>query len=60
MYVSAPQSPGHNTGHVKIYPLESFEGMRKAGHVAAACLDMLVGEVREGVSTRRLDDLART
>jgi methionyl aminopeptidase len=33
--------------------------MRKAGQLAAACLDMLVPEVKEGVSTQRLDDLAR-
>jgi methionyl aminopeptidase len=59
MYVHAAQAPSHNTGHIKIHPLDAFEGMRKAGQVAAACLDMLVGEVREGVSTRRLDDLAR-
>jgi methionyl aminopeptidase len=33
--------------------------MAAAGRLAAACLDMLVPEVRTGVTTRRLDDLAR-
>jgi methionyl aminopeptidase len=58
-YVDAELAPGRNTGHIKLYGPEAFEGMRKAGHVAAACLDMLAGEVKEGVSTARLDDLAR-
>ncbi|HVV34448.1 MAG TPA: type I methionyl aminopeptidase [Vitreimonas sp.] len=33
--------------------------MAKAGQVAAGCLDMLVAEVKEGVTTARVDDLAR-
>jgi methionyl aminopeptidase len=33
--------------------------MAAAGQLAAACLDMLVPEAREGVATERLDDLAR-
>ncbi len=44
---------------IRIHGPEAFEGMRKAGRLAAECLDMLVGEVREGVTTERLDDLAR-
>ncbi|HET9230886.1 MAG TPA: type I methionyl aminopeptidase [Vitreimonas sp.] len=33
--------------------------MAAAGRLAAACLDMLVPETKEGVTTKRLDDLAR-
>jgi methionyl aminopeptidase len=33
--------------------------MHAAGRIAAGCLDMLAGEVREGVTTARIDDLAR-
>jgi methionyl aminopeptidase len=33
--------------------------MRKAGHVAASCLDMLVAETKVGVTTERLDRLTR-
>lgn len=58
-FVHATLAPPRNTGHVKIYDAEGFEGMRKAGRLAAACLDMLVPEAKEGVSTRRLDTLAR-
>ncbi len=60
MYIAAMEAPARNTGQIKVYGPEAFEGMRKAGHLAAACLDMLVAETRDGVSTRRLDDLART
>ena len=38
-YVSAADAPPTKTGDVKIYDAAAFEGMRKAGHVAAACLD---------------------
>lgn len=58
-YVAATQAPERYTGQIKLHAAESFAGMAKAGQVAAACLDMLVPEVREGVTTARLDDLAR-
>jgi methionyl aminopeptidase len=59
-YVQAAEAPLRNTGQIKLYDQsEAFAGMRAAGAVAAGCLDMLVDEVREGVSTQRLDDLAR-
>jgi methionyl aminopeptidase len=47
------------TGHIKIHKPEDFEGMRKAGKVAAECLDMLVPLVKPGVLTGELDRLAR-
>ena len=37
---------------------EDFEGMRLAGRMAAEVLDLLVPEVRPGVSTAALDKLA--
>ncbi|NNU16923.1 type I methionyl aminopeptidase [Parvularcula sp. ZS-1/3] len=37
---------------------EGFEGMRKAGGLAAQCLDMLTEHVAPGVATQKLDDLA--
>ena len=37
---------------------EGFDGMRKAGQLAASCLDMLVAEVKPGADSARLDDLA--
>jgi methionyl aminopeptidase len=44
---------------IKVHDAEGFEGMRVAGRLAAQCLDMLTPHVKPGVSTARLDDLAR-
>src|SRR5580704_15965291 len=49
----------YRTGEIKIHGPEGFEGMRRAGRLAAECLDMLVPEVKPGVSTEKLDRLAR-
>jgi methionyl aminopeptidase len=59
-YVRALEAPRGRTEQIKLYdPATAFPGMHAAGRLAAACLDMIAGEVREGVSTGRLDDLAR-
>ena len=47
------------TGEIKIHGAEGFEGMRKAGRLAAECLDMLTDHVAPGVTTERLDTLVR-
>lgn len=47
------------TGEIRIHDQAGFEGMRKAGRLVADCLDMLVGEVKPGVTTGHLDDLIR-
>ncbi|HYG25621.1 MAG TPA: type I methionyl aminopeptidase [Caulobacteraceae bacterium] len=47
------------TGQIKIHGPEGFEGMRKAGRLAAECLDMLTPHVVPGVTTNELDRLAR-
>jgi methionyl aminopeptidase len=47
------------TNGIKIHGAEAFEGMRRAGKLAAECLDMLVPHVKPGVTTEYLDDLAR-
>ncbi|MGF1462029.1 MAG: type I methionyl aminopeptidase [Maricaulaceae bacterium] len=44
---------------IKQHGPEGFEGMRKAGRLAAECLDMLVEHAQPGVTTAALDDLAR-
>jgi methionyl aminopeptidase len=47
-------------GAIKIHdPKVAFPGMAAAGRLAASCLDMLVPEAKAGVTTGRLDDLAR-
>jgi methionyl aminopeptidase len=59
-FVQATEAPERRTAEIKLYDqATAFAGMAAAGQVAAACLDMLVGETREGVTTQRLDDLAR-
>jgi methionyl aminopeptidase len=47
------------TNQIKRHGPEGFEGMRRAGRLAAECLDLLVPEVKPGVTTEHLDDLAR-
>jgi methionyl aminopeptidase len=60
MYIEATKAPdSRDDNAIKLHGPEAFEGMRVAGRAAADVLDMLVGEVREGVTTARLDDLAR-
>jgi methionyl aminopeptidase len=44
---------------IKLHGPEGFEGMRKAGRLAAECLDMLIPYVVPGVLTEDLDRLAR-
>ncbi|HYD29804.1 MAG TPA: type I methionyl aminopeptidase, partial [Azospirillaceae bacterium] len=46
-------------GRIRIHGPEDFEGMRRAGRLAAECLDMLTPHVVPGVVTEKLDDLAR-
>jgi len=41
-----------------IHKSEDFEGMRKAGNLAARTLDLLVDHVRPGVSSQELDRIA--
>ncbi|MAB10449.1 MAG: type I methionyl aminopeptidase, partial [Hyphomonas sp.] len=39
------------TGEIRIHDEDGFAGMRKAGRLVAECLDMLVAEVKPGVTT---------
>ena len=47
------------TGEIRIHGEDGFVGMRRAGRLVAECLDMLVTEVKPGVTTGQLDDLVR-
>lgn len=53
------EDPYRDQREIKLHGPEAFAGMARAGKLAAECLDMLVPEAREGVTTQRLDDLAR-
>jgi methionyl aminopeptidase len=44
-------------GVIKLHGPEGFEGMRRAGRLAAEILDALVPHVRPGVTTQEIDDL---
>lgn len=44
-------------GEIKIHPPENFEGMRKAGRLAAETLDFIAPHVAPGVTTGELDRL---
>jgi methionyl aminopeptidase len=56
-YVDAVLAPQRKTGQIKLHGRAAFEGMRRAGRLAAECLDMLDAEVRPGVSTEKIDRL---
>ncbi|MGK2910511.1 MAG: type I methionyl aminopeptidase [Sphingobium sp.] len=47
------------TNAIKLYGSDAFEGMHRAGRIAAETLDALVPLVVPGVSTGELDDFAR-
>jgi methionyl aminopeptidase len=44
-------------GKIKLYGPEGFEGMRRAGQLAAAALDLVAEHVRPGITTEVLDQL---
>ncbi len=51
----APSS--RQSGQIKLHGPQDFDGMRKAGRLAAQALDMLVPHVKPGVATQTLDAL---
>lgn len=57
-YVQASQSARRAPGVIPLHGEEGFAGMRKAGQLTAQALDMLVDEVRPGITTLELDSLA--
>src|ERR1700743_2412250 len=59
MYETTAAEGPIRTHHIKIHGPEDFEGMRRAGRLAAECLDMLTPHVRPGVVTDVLDRMAR-
>jgi methionyl aminopeptidase len=56
-FVDALEVPGRKTGQIKLHGEAAFEGMRKAGRLAAEVLDLLTDHVRPGVTTDFLDNL---
>lgn len=57
-YTQARDGARRAPGVIPLHGEEGFAGMRAAGKLAAEALDMLVGEVRPGVTTAAIDKLA--
>jgi methionyl aminopeptidase len=58
-YIDADTVDATRSNAIKLHSEAGFEGMRKAGKLAAQCLDMLVPLVKVGVTTQALDNVAR-
>ena len=58
--IVTPDAPAGRTGAIKLHGPEAFEGMRRAGRLAAETLDMIVPHMVPGVTTGEIDDLVRT
>jgi len=56
-FVSSVEVTGRKPGYIKLHGQEDFEGMRRAGRLAADALDMLTEYVRPGATTEALDNL---
>ena len=54
-YIDATHAPLKNTGAIKLYGPEGFEGMRRACQLTASCLDEIVKLVVPGQTTEALD-----
>ncbi len=54
-YIDAASAPLRNTGAIRLYDSQDFEGMRKASQLTARCLDALVDIVKPGVTTDTID-----
>ena len=55
-YVDAATAPLKNTGVIRLYGADAFEGLRRAGRFAADCLDAVAPLARPGVTTQEIDD----
>ncbi|TDH39211.1 type I methionyl aminopeptidase [Pseudohoeflea suaedae] len=54
-YIDADQAVQKNTGQIRLYGAEAFEGMRKACQLTARCLDELAALTKPGVTTNEID-----
>ncbi len=56
-YINSIDAPVQNTGAIKLHGPEGFEGMRKAGLLAAETLDMITEHVVPGITTEEINTL---
>jgi methionyl aminopeptidase len=54
-YIEALAAPMKNTGAIRIYGPDAFEGMRRACQLTARCLDEIWPLIKPGVTTNEID-----
>lgn len=54
-YIEASSAPLKNTGAIRLYGPDAFEGMRRACQLTARCLDELAAIVKPGLPTDVID-----
>ena len=54
-YIEALSAPMMNTGAIRLYGPDAFEGMRKACQLTARCLDEIWPLIKPGVTTNEID-----
>jgi methionyl aminopeptidase len=54
-YLAAAEAPLKNTGQIKLYSAEDFDGMRRACQLTASCLDEVAKMVEPGRPTLDID-----
>jgi len=57
-FIEAEAEPRRKSGQIRLHGPDAFEGMRKAGRLAAEALDLMTEAARPGVTTNALDKLA--
>jgi methionyl aminopeptidase len=55
-YIEAAAAPMKNTGAIRLYGPDAFEGMRRACQLTARCLDALWPMIKPGVTTNEIDE----
>lgn len=55
VYLEAEANPLRNTGSIRLYDAEAFEGMRRVSRLSAEVLDHLAGIMKPGITTNEID-----
>ncbi|WP_182085813.1 type I methionyl aminopeptidase [Aureimonas sp. ME7] len=55
VYLEAEAQPLRNTGSIRLYDAEAFEGMRRVSRLSATVLDQLADVVKPGTTTNEID-----
>ncbi|MEE9314592.1 MAG: type I methionyl aminopeptidase [Rhizobiaceae bacterium] len=55
-YIQAAEAPLKNTGQIKLYSSDDFDGMRRACQLTARCLDEVSKMIEPGLQTSKIDE----